>query len=269
MSFPAPQRAELGRADRRLAAVPRTVEVLRLEAVDSTNAEARRRAEVGETGPLWITARRQTAGRGRRGRPWETGAGNLAATLLTTTARPPVEAAQLAFVTALAVADLALAQVPDALVRLKWPNDVLVAGAKAAGVLIESGSRGDGRLWLAIGVGVNLKGAPHDTERPAAALADHLRADIAAPLSPDQALDVLARAFDGWLALWEAHGFAPIRAAWTTRADLGRPCVARLDRETVAGVAEALEADGALRLRLADGTTRRIAAGDVFFPDAA
>ena len=263
MSSPAPQSAAIRRATVSAA------EVLRLEEVDSTNAEARRRAEAGDAGPLWITARRQTAGRGRRGRAWETGAGDLAATLLTTTARPPVEAAELAFVTALAVADLALAQVPDALVRLKWPNDVLVAGAKVSGILIESGSRADGRLWLAIGVGVNLKTAPRDTERPATALADHLRAELHAPLSPEEALDLLARAFEGWLTLWEHQGFAPIRAAWAARAALGRPCVARLDRETIEGVAEALEDDGALRLRLADGGVRRITAGDVFFADNA
>ena len=242
-------------------------EVLRLETVDSTNAEARRRAEAGEVGPLWITARRQSAGRGRLGRPWETGAGNLAATLLTTTRRPPVEAAGIAFVAALAVADLALAQVPDALVRLKWPNDVLVAGCKASGVLIESGSRADGRLWLAVGVGVNLKSAPVAAERPATALAEHLRADVAAPLTPEAALHLLADAFDRWLALWESQGFEPIRAAWTARAELGRACVARLDHETVEGVAEALETNGALRLRLADGRVRRITAGDVFFAE--
>ena len=242
------------------------VEVLRLETVDSTNAEARRRAEAGEAGPLWIAARRQTAGRGRRGRAWETGAGNLAATLLTTTAKPPAEAAEIAFVAALAVADLALAQVPDALVRLKWPNDVLVDGRKVSGVLIESGARPDGRLWLAVGVGVNLKSAPVAADRPATTLADHLRADVAAPLAPEAALEVLARAFDRRLAAWENYGFEPIRTAWSARADLGRPCVVRLDQETVEGVAETLEADGALRLRLANGSVRRVTAGDVFFP---
>ena len=241
------------------------VEVLRLETVDSTNAEGRRRADAGEAGPLWITARRQTAGRGRRGRAWETGAGNLAATLLTTTSRPPADAAGIAFVAALAVADLALAQVPDALVRLKWPNDVLVDGRKASGVLIESGRRPDGRLWLAIGVGVNLKTAPAAADRPATALADHLRAEIAAPLSPDAALEVLARSFDQRFTSWETYGFQPIHAAWTARADLGRRCTVRLDQEALEGVAEALELDGALRLRLADGGVRRITAGDVFF----
>ncbi len=242
------------------------VEVLRLETVDSTNAEARRRAEAGEAGPLWITARRQTAGRGRHGRAWETGVGNLAATLLTTTSKPPAEAAEIAFVAALAVADLALAQVPDALVRLKWPNDVLVDGRKVSGVLIESGTRPDGRLWLAVGVGVNLKTAPVAADRPATTLADHLRADVPAPLTPDAALETLARAFDRRLAAWEAYGFEPIRSAWTARAELGRPCGVRLDRETLEGVAEALEANGALRLRLVDGSVRRITAGDVFFP---
>ncbi len=245
------------------------VEVLRLETVDSTNAEARRRAEAGETGPLWITARSQIAGRGRRGRAWETGAGNLAATLLTTSHKPPAEAAEIAFVAALAVADVALAQVPDALVRLKWPNDVLVDGCKVSGVLIESGLRPDGRLWLAVGVGVNLKTAPVAADRPATTLADHLRADMPAPLSPDAALEALSRAFDQRLATWEIYGFEPIRTAWTARADLGRPCQVRLDQETLEGVAEALEADGALRLRLADGGVRRIMAGDVFFPGEA
>ena len=241
--------------------------VLHFDELDSTNAEARRRAEVGEIGPLWITARRQTAGRGRRGRTWETGAGNLAATLLTVVDKPPAEAAEIAFVAALAVRDLAVLQVPEALVRLKWPNDVLVGDCKVSGVLIESGKRGDGRLWLAVGVGVNLASPPEASERPATSFKDHLRADMAAPLSPDVALGELSRAFARWLEVWTHYGFEPIRDAWTAAADMGRACIARLDRETVEGVAEALEADGALRLRLADGSARRITAGDVFFPD--
>ncbi len=244
------------------------LEVVRLDEVDSTNAEARRRAEAGEAGPLWVTARRQTAGRGRRGRAWETGPGNLAAPLLTTIAGTPAKAAEVAFVAALAVADLVLAHVPEALVRLKWPNDVLVAGRKVSGVLIESGARGDGRLWLAVGCGVNLQSAPVAADRPAATLAAHLHPELAAPLTPEAALPVLADAFGRWLRAWELYGFEPIRAAWSARADWGRPCAARLDRETVQGVAEGLDGDGALRLRLADGSLRRITAGDVFFPEA-
>lgn len=240
--------------------------VLRFDEIDSTNAEARRRAEAGESGPLWITARQQTAGRGRRGRSWETPDGNLAATLLTVTDKPPAEAAQVSFVAALAVADLASSYVPPSLVRLKWPNDPLVDGRKAAGVLIESGRREDGRLWLAAGIGVNLAHSPVAPERPATALAKHLAAGVARPPTPEQALNVLAAAFDRWAALWTADGFEPIRAAWTAQAvGLGEACEARLGGETVRGVAEALEGDGALRLRLPDGGVRRITAGDVFF----
>jgi BirA family biotin operon repressor/biotin-[acetyl-CoA-carboxylase] ligase len=243
--------------------------ILSFEEIDSTNAEARRRAEAGEAGPLWITARRQTAGRGRRGRAWSTGTGNLAATLLLTTARPPLEAAQVAFVAALAVADAFDAWVPASLVAIKWPNDVLIDGRKASGVLIESGALGAGRLWLAVGCGLNLNHAPADVDRPATRVADHLRGDLATVPGPDEAMATFARAFAARLGQWEAEGFEAVARAWTARAQgLGGACVARLGAETVEGVAEGLEADGALRLRLASGELRRITAGDVFFQAA-
>ncbi|MDP8915677.1 MAG: biotin--[acetyl-CoA-carboxylase] ligase [Pseudomonadota bacterium] len=235
-----------------------------VEEIDSTNAEARRRAEAGETGPLWIAARRQTAGRGRYGRTWDSAPQNLAATLLTTTAKPPAEAAQISFVAALAVFELAEAYVPRALLALKWPNDVLVDGAKVSGVLVESGPAGSD-LWLAVGVGVNLASHPEETERPATHLGAHLSPERARPPSPEEALSELAGAFERWRDIWERNGFAPIRRAWTERAaSLGAPVTARLGSETLCGVAEAMEADGALRLRLADGSVRRITAGDVF-----
>jgi BirA family biotin operon repressor/biotin-[acetyl-CoA-carboxylase] ligase len=239
------------------------IPVLAFDEIDSTNAEARRRADAGEGGPLWITALRQTAGRGRRGRSWDTGAGNLAATLLITTDLPPAEAAQISFVAALAVADLARSFLPADIVKLKWPNDVQLGGRKAAGILVESGRRPDGRLWLATGVGVNLAHAPEGTERPATSFALH---GATPPPTPAQALARLSEVFAGWLSAWAAHGFATIAEAWTVRAQgLGQPCVAHLGTETVHGVAEGLDVDGALRLRLADGSIRRITAGDVFF----
>lgn len=242
------------------------VPILVFDEIDSTNAEARRRAEAGEGGPLWITARRQTAGRGRRGRAWSTETGNLAATLLTTTAKSPAEAAQVTFVAALAIADLYDAYVPAALVSIKWPNDVLIDGLKASGILVESGARPDGLLWLAVGCGVNLNHAPEGTERPATRIADHLRGDVLASPTPEQAMAVLAEAFARRFEDWERLGFAATAAAWTARAQgLGQACIARLHAETVEGVAEGLEADGALRLRLPDGAVRRITAGDVFF----
>ena len=236
------------------------------EELDSTNAEARRRGEAGEGGPVWITAAVQTAGRGRRGRAWSTRRGNLAATLLTTTDRPPGEAAQLSFVAALAACDLADTCLGSGAARLKWPNDVLIHGRKAVGILVESGTRPDGRLWLAVGIGVNLAHAPTDVERPATAFADHMAGP---PPTPRAVLDVLAPAFERWRIAWTTQGFAPIATGWSERATgLGRPCEARLPNRTLGGVAEGLDADGALRLRLDDGGLERITAGDVFFGEA-
>ncbi|ODT63557.1 MAG: biotin--[acetyl-CoA-carboxylase] ligase [Phenylobacterium sp. SCN 69-14] len=239
------------------------------EELDSTNAEARRRAEAGEGGPLWITALRQSAGHGRRGRPWTTSSGNLAATLLMTTVKPPVEAAQLSFVAALAAAELAQTCIGPGAARLKWPNDVMIYGRKAVGILIESGTRPDGTIWLAVGIGVNLAEAPTNVERPATSFAEHMAAPPPAPLD---ALEILATRFEYWRAQWDAGGFAPIAEGWTRLAQgLGEPCEARLPNQTFRGIAEGLEADGALRLRLDDASVMRITAGDVFFggPDAA
>jgi BirA family biotin operon repressor/biotin-[acetyl-CoA-carboxylase] ligase len=237
--------------------------VLAFEEIDSTNAEARRRAEAGETGPLWITARRQTAGRGRRGRNWDTSDGNLAATLLGVTDRAPGDAAQISFVAALAVADMARTFVSAALVKVKWPNDLMIGGRKASGILVESGRRPDGRLWLATGIGVNLAHAPENVERPATSLAAHIEGG---PPTPLEALDRLSEYFAAWTEAWDTLGFPAIAEAWTLRAQgLGQPCIARLGSETLQGVAEGLDIDGALRLRLADGSIRRITAGDVFF----
>lgn len=236
-----------------------------LEEIDSTNAEARRRAEAGETGPVWITAKRQTAGHGRRGRAWETGQGNLAATLLFVTDMPPAQAAQVSFVAALAVADLADAFVPPALVSLKWPNDPMIAGVKTCGILVESGQHPNGCLWIALGVGVNLATPPEVSERPATAFALHMAAPPPQPLA---ALAILAESFERWRQVWQRSGFGLIADAWTRRAHgLGEACTARLGNETIEGVAEGLDPDGALRLRLPDGMLRRITAGDVFFGD--
>ena len=240
--------------------------VLLLDHTDSTNAEARRRAEAGEAGPLWVVARSQSAGRGRRGRAWESETGNLYATLLTTTRKPPAEAAQVTFIAALAVADLLDRYAPPSLVTIKWPNDVMLAGQKACGILIESGVHANGGLWLAVGIGVNLAEAPQGTERPATALSHHLSADHVAPPKVERAAEELAETFGVWMERWETLGFQPILDAWAARTPgLDGPAVARLGHETVEGRAEGVAADGALRLRLADGSLRLISAGDVFF----
>ncbi len=233
--------------------------------LDSTNAEARRRAEAGETDAVWIAALRQTAGRGRRGRAWETGTGNLAATLLTTTDHPAAEAAQLSFVAALAAADLAETFVAADKVSVKWPNDVLIDGRKAAGILVESGSLQDGRLWMAVGIGINLVTGPQSAERPSTTFAEHMPGP---PPTPQAALGILAGAFEAWRVAWSTRGFPAIAEGWTRKAHgLGQACIARLPQEAIAGIAEGMDEDGALRLRLADGQVRRITAGDIFFGD--
>ncbi len=247
-----------------------TAPVLILDETDSTNAEARRRAEAGEVGPLWITARRQSAGRGRRGRKWESESGNLASSLLLLTQKSPAEAAQLTFAASLAVADLLDRYVPPALVTIKWPNDVLLDGRKTSGILIESGPAPTGGLWLAVGIGVNLSQTPGDTERPATCIAEHLGQGIASPPTVDEAAKALAETFGVWLDRWTTLGFQPVLDAWTARTPgLHGPCTARLTNETLTGLADGVEADGSLRLKLPDGSLRVISAGDVFFGEAA
>lgn len=244
--------------------------VLILDETDSTNAEARRRAEAGEVGPLWIAARRQTAGRGRRGRKWESESGNLASSLLLLTQKSPAEAAQLTFAASLAVADLLDRYVPSALVTIKWPNDVLLDGRKTSGILIESGPAPSGGLWLAVGIGVNLSQTPGDTERPATCIAEHLGQGVAAAPSVDEAAQALAETFGVWLDRWMTFGFQPVLDAWIARTPgLYGPCTARLTNETLTGTADGVEADGSLRLKLSDGSLRVISAGDVFFGEAA
>jgi BirA family biotin operon repressor/biotin-[acetyl-CoA-carboxylase] ligase len=231
--------------------------------IDSTNEEARRLATAGERGPIWLRADRQTAGRGRRGRSWESPTGNLAATLLIAPQKPASEAAQLSFVTAIAAADTASALAPNADIRVKWPNDVLAGGKKLAGILLESAS-GGGRIpsYLAIGIGMNLAHHPTDTEFPATSLP---ALNVAAP-SPSEAVTQLAAQFAKWYEAWMTSGFAPIHDAWIARAaGLGTRIRARLTNEETSGIFEGIDDTGALILREASDRTRTIAAGEVFF----
>jgi BirA family transcriptional regulator, biotin operon repressor / biotin---[acetyl-CoA-carboxylase] ligase len=230
--------------------------------IDSTNEEAKRRADAGESGPLWIVARRQSAGRGRRGRSWASLDGNLLATLLIAPGRSAAECARLSFAAALSVHDLCAHVCPGAEVSVKWPNDVLISGAKCAGILLESGGERDGVLpWLAVGIGVNLAHAPEGTPYPATALNNH-----GPGVSPDEALTHLARAWDHWFTAWRVHGFAPLRTAWLERAHgLGQPVIARLAGAEHTGLFDGLDADGSLQLRRADGTLVAVSSGEVFF----
>jgi len=240
---------------------PPGVGLVRLNQIDSTNAQALRLAEAGEAGPLWITADHQTAGKGRRGRVWETGAGNLAATLLLRPGAAPAQAAQLSFAATLAVADLAVHFAPHAVITVKWPNDVLADGRKVAGILLEAGRADNENAWLAIGIGVNLADHPEGTEFPATSL---VTLGIVPP-APQTALVALAGRFAHWQAVWAAEGFEPLRTAWLARAEgLGLPIRARLPHEERHGAFEGIDATGALLLR-EPGGVRAITVGEVFF----
>jgi BirA family transcriptional regulator, biotin operon repressor / biotin---[acetyl-CoA-carboxylase] ligase len=230
--------------------------------IDSTNEEAKRRAEMGARGPIWITASRQTAGRGRRGRSWTSEPGNLFATLLLAPERNAADAARLSFAAALSVHALARSACPGADVKLKWPNDVLIGGAKCSGILLESGGEQDGVLpWLAVGIGVNLAHAPEGTPYPATALRDH-----GALLPPEAALTTLSHAWAGWFEVWRQEGFGALRRAWLNHAQgLGQPITARLADDGINGVFEGLDEAGSLQLRLGDGTLKAISSGEIFF----
>ena len=229
----------------------------------STNTEALALARRGENGPLWVTARQQTAGRGRRGNAWISTPGNLYATLLLRDPAAPENAPQLSFVTALAVYD-AIADRAASLrekIALKWPNDVLCGGRKLAGILIES-ENVEARLAVAIGIGVNCLHHPADTAYSATDLAT-----AGAAISAEDLFGALSGAMVRRFAQWHrGAGFQSIRADWLDRAaGLGGEMRVRLpkNREFV-GRAEALDERGRLLLRLTDGTLETITAGDVF-----
>jgi BirA family biotin operon repressor/biotin-[acetyl-CoA-carboxylase] ligase len=234
-----------------------------LDDVGSTNAEAFARARAGERGPLWITAQRQTAGRGRRGRTWVSEPGNLYASVLLTDPAPPQRAAELSLVAALALHD-ALAERSAILgprLTLKWPNDVLCDGAKLAGILVEGEALPGGPLAVVIGIGINCAHHPADTAYPATNLAE-----AGALVMPESLAPVLIAAMARRLAEWDrGENFAAIRAAWLKRAaGLGAPARVRLPEREVDGIAETLDEAGRLVLRLADGSRERIAAGEMF-----
>nr|WP_092782125.1 biotin--[acetyl-CoA-carboxylase] ligase [Jannaschia pohangensis] len=237
---------------------PRDVDRILLDEIDSTSAEAIRRAPAG---PTWIMARRQTAARGRRGRAWVMPEGNFAASLIWRPGGEPAALALRSFVASLALRD-ALADMGVAGLTLKWPNDVLLGGGKLAGILLESPSPGT----LVLGIGINLIAAPDPAAVEARALRPvSLLAGSGLRITPEEMLDRLAPAFAAREAQMQAWGFAPIRTEWLAHAaGLGQTLTARTGTDTVEGTFEDVDDTGQLVLRTAKGP-HRVAAGDVFF----
>ncbi|MGH6615307.1 biotin--[acetyl-CoA-carboxylase] ligase [Sphingomonas sp.] len=229
----------------------------------STNADMLALAGSGTEEGVWLRAERQYGGRGRQGRAWASPVGNLYTSTLVRLRASDPQAATLALLTAVALEEVVRAYLArpgdngrEVPLQLKWPNDLLLDGAKLSGILLEGA--GDA---VVIGIGVNLAHHPTDLDRLATSLAAH-------GITPDPAdfLDTLAEAFARWLARWRGEGLAPVRARWLERAHApGTALTARLpDGSATDGLFAGLDHDGALILRLADGTTRVIHAADVF-----
>ncbi|HEX2150504.1 MAG TPA: biotin--[acetyl-CoA-carboxylase] ligase [Stellaceae bacterium] len=242
--------------------LPEGYRLLRYDRIGSTNDEAKALARAGAPEGTLVWAGEQTAGRGRRGRLWLSPPGNLYSSLIMRPAVAPARAAQLGFVAALALAEGVGALCGTALdIRCKWPNDVLVAGRKLAGILLESEiADNDAIDFVVIGTGANLASHPTGVEYPATSLAEQGFAGV----TPEQMLQAYVRRFDPWARIWREEGFAQIREAWLARAaGLGKDIRVRLERTTLFGRFLDLDEGGSLVIETADGR-RRIAAGEVF-----
>lgn len=220
------------------------------ESLPSTSTLLTGLAAQGEPEGLAILARRQTAGRGTQGRDWESPAGNLHLSVLLRPTAPLREAPQWALLAA-----VALHQAAGPHTRLKWPNDLMLGGAKAGGILAETAATPDGRIdWLVLGFGVNLAHAPSLPGRATAALGPEPPEDFAARL-----LDALAQ----WHRTRLHEGFAPIRAAWMAAGPAPDSHLSILQASRrIAGRYAGLSEDGGLMLATA-GRVHTLHVGEV------
>ena len=208
----------------------------------------------------WLVADRQISGRGRQGRGWHDGRGNFMGSTIVRTQPGQPAAHTLSLLTAVALFDTIqeLLPTPHRLV-LKWPNDLLIGDAKLSGILLEAE-----RDAVVIGIGVNLVSAPDLADRKSAALTQFGPAP-----DRDAFAESLATHFATELERWRTYGLEPLIRSWTAA---GTPkgttvSVHEPDGGKVSGKFDGLEADGSMRLRLADGTSRVIHAGDVILAE--
>jgi BirA family biotin operon repressor/biotin-[acetyl-CoA-carboxylase] ligase len=247
----------------------------RLTAFDqtgSTNVEAMLRARAGERGPMWFVTSEQTAGRGRRLRPWVAPRGNLASSILEVIDVAPALAATLGFAAGLALEQALRKLSIEAALRmagsdrlnfsLKWPNDVLAGRSKLAGILLEAEAMVGGGLAVVVGIGTNVVAAPEGTPTPATSL-KALGIDISAE-------ELFAALSDGWAefrGVWDdGRGFGEIRRLWLERAaGLGQAVAIKSGSTLIEGIFDTIDEQGCMIVRTSDGNLVPITAGDVYF----
>jgi BirA family biotin operon repressor/biotin-[acetyl-CoA-carboxylase] ligase len=245
------------------------------DSIGSTNAEALARARAGETGPTWFVTTEQTAGRGRRHRPWIAPRGNLASSILEVIDVAPAVAATLGFAAGLAleaalrsVSAEAIARSPglDLNWRLKWPNDVLAGARKLAGILLEAEMISDGRLAVVVGIGTNVIAAPEGTPYPATSL-KALGLDVTA----EELFCALSDRWAEYRGIWDSgRGFVEIRQLWLQRAaGLGEPVSVQAGATLIEGSFDTIDDAGCLIVVTQDGKRVPISAGDVYFKSTA
>jgi len=239
--------------------------------IGSTNAEAMARARDGERGPMWFVTSEQTAGRGRRHRPWIAPRGNLASSILEVVDVPPAVAATLGFAAGVALeaalqASLRSAGSDQMKFSLKWPNDVLAGRQKLAGILLEAEAVAGDRLAVVVGIGTNVVTAPEGTPTPATSLAA-----LGVHIGAEELFATLSDAWAEFRGTWDnGRGFDEIRRLWLARAaGLGEPVAIQAGGSTVEGTFDTIDDTGCLIVRTADGKRVPISAGDVYFGSAA
>jgi BirA family biotin operon repressor/biotin-[acetyl-CoA-carboxylase] ligase len=243
------------------------------DSIGSTNAEAVKRAREGEFGPMWFVTSEQTAGRGRRNRPWIAPRGNLASSILEVIPVSPAVAATLGFAAGLAL-EAALRKVSvEASPRLdkmkfllKWPNDVLAGSNKLAGILLEAEAVGDERLAVVVGIGTNVVAAPERTPTPATSLAA-----LGLGVGAEELFRELSDSWTEYRGIWDdGRGFSEIRTRWLERAaGLGLPVSIQSGAKTIEGIFDTINDSGCMIIRTSDGKRAPISAGDVYFGSAA
>jgi len=245
------------------ASMPNGVEAFYYDTVTSTNDVAREKAMSNHQGPVWIGAAAQSAGRGRMGREWISEVGNLYASQMIRPYIKPDKMMILPFLVALSVRQaLVHCGAPQDMVTCKWPNDILFNEKKIAGILIESSIGADGNVdFLIIGIGTNLNSHPEDAEFPATNFAQ----EVGEIIEPSDFLAKIAEALDEQWQAWLQFGNAPIRNDWL-KYSWGMGEKRRIRTSNHDGVARlvSLDSDGALIIKLDDGSESRLYAGDVF-----